>query len=161
MQYNVNPYIKGEEEKCEREPLRILGTLKDGMIYEASRLRISAQCVRVPVPNGHLATISMSFANKPTREQIIEKWRSFKPKINKFSLPSSPNPFLTYFDQEDRPQTKLDCDLCNGMGIAIGRLQEDRVLDYKFVVLLNNIYRGAAGGAILLAELLVELGYIN
>lgn len=160
MKDNVNPKIGGEEEKSEKEPLRIWGKLEDGKIAEFSDLKISATCIRVPVSNGHMASVSISFKNKPTKEEIIKAWKNFNPLLQ-FNLPSSPNPFITYFEEDNRPQTALDRLLGNGMGIAGGRLRKDNVLDYKFIGLSHNTIRGAAGGAILTAELLVAKGFMN
>lgn len=160
MQDNVNPLIGGEEEKSEREPLRIWGNLNNGEVQIAQAPTISATCIRIPVSDGHMASVSVKFDNKPTADQIIEAWRKFNPLAG-LDLPSAPNPFITYFDQEDRPQTALDRNIGNGMGIAVGRLREDDILDYKFVGLSHNTIRGAAGGSILTAELLVEKGYVK
>lgn len=157
---NVNPNISGEEEKSEKEPLKIWGKLADGKIDIAKTPIISATCVRIPVSNGHLASVAVKFATKPTREQIIEAWKNFNP-LRELNLPSAPNPFITYFEEENRPQTALDRDLEGGMGIAAGRLREDRILDWKFIGLSHNTIRGAAGGAILTAELLKEKGYLD
>ena len=158
---NVIPYIGGEEEKSEQEPLKVWGTLKDGVIVPAEKPVISAQCLRVPVQDGHTAAVSVKFTNKPTCEQIIDRWNSFKGALDGMGLPSAPEKFLTYYTQDDRPQTRLDRDLYGGMGISIGRLREDRLMDYRFVCLSHNTLRGAAGGAVLTAELLVKLGYIT
>lgn len=160
MEDNVIPFINGEEEKSEQEPLKILGRAAEGRIICADRPIISAQCVRVPVTDGHLATVWVLFRIKPTIEQILEKWRNFSGEPQKLNLPSAPNPFLTYFSEPDRPQTKLDRDLGNGMGIAIGRLRPDTIFHYKFVCLSHNTIRGAGGGAILLAELMVAKKYL-
>ena len=157
MDDNIIPFIKGEEEKSEKEPMKIWGTILNGEIKEAKLPIISSQCLRVPVSNGHIATVFVSFAKKITKGMIITNWQHFKPNL---SLPSSPEIFLKYFFEEDRPQTRLDRDLCNGMGISLGRLREDNLFDYKFVALSHNTIRGAAGGAILLAELLKKEGYI-
>lgn len=150
MKDNVNPLISGEEEKSEKEPLKILG----------ESLNISTTCIRVPVSDGHMASVAVSFEKKPTKEQIIKAWKNFKP-LSGLNLPSAPSPFITYFEEEDRPQTSLDRDLQNGMGIAAGRLREDNILDYKFIGLSHNTIRGAAGGAILTAELLKKKGFLN
>ena len=158
---NVIPYIGGEEEKSEQEPLKVWGALKDGVIVPAEKPVISAQCLRVPVQDGHTAAVSVKFTNKPTCEQIIDRWNSFKGALDGMGLPSAPEKFLTYYTQDDRPQTRLDRDLYGGMGISIGRLREDRLMDYRFVCLSHNTLRGAAGGAVLTAELLVKLGYIT
>ena len=157
---NVIPLIPGEEEKSEQEPGKIWGVLNAKGIELASKPVISAQCVRVPVTDGHLAAVSVSFAKKPSREEILEKWNAFEPLPQRWDLPSAPKPFLKYFDEPDRPQTKLDRDFQNGMGVTIGRLREDPVFDWKFVALSHNTLRGAAGGGVLMAELLCHEGYI-
>lgn len=157
---NINPLISGEEEKSEKEPLKILGNIKNGIIINASFPLISATCVRVPVSNGHLVSVTVKFNIKPKMEQIISAWRNFNPLAN-LKLPSAPNPFITYFSEDDRPQTALDRNLGNGMGIAAGRLREDNILDYKFIGLSHNTIRGAAGGAILTAEMLKTEGYLD
>lgn len=158
---NVIPLIKGEEEKSENEPLKVWGTVKDGKIVHATSPVITTQCIRVPVSDGHMAAVFVKFDRKPTQEQILKAWRGGKTHAEKLGLPSAPSPFLTYFDEPDRPQTRLDRDIGNGMGIAIGRLREDKVYDYKFVCLSHNTVRGAAGGAVLMAELLAAEGYIT
>lgn len=157
---NINPLIPGEEEKSEKEPLKIFGKLQNGKIVLANKLIISAACVRVPVSDGHLASVAVKFTGKPTKGQIIEAWKNFNPLAD-LNLPSAPNPFITYFEEDDRPQTALDRNLGNGMGISTGRLREDNILDYKFIGLSHNIIRGAAGGAILTAELLKKKGFLN
>ena len=157
---NVIPYIGGEEEKSEKEPLKIWGNIKDDKINLATSPIISAQCVRVPVSDGHLATVSVSFEEKPTKDDIINAWKEFKGKPQLFSLPTAPKQLLTYFEEADRPQTNLDRDMYNGMGITLGRLREDPLFHYKFVCLSHNTLRGAAGGAVLTAELLKEEGYL-
>ncbi len=157
---NVIPYIGGEEEKSEQEPLRIWGRVENGEIVKADQPVISAQCVRVPVTDGHLATVSVKFERKPTKEEILDCWRQYKGRPQELGLPSAPDPFITYFEENDRPQTKLDRDIGNGMGVSVGRLREDTLYDYKFVGLSHNTVRGAAGGAILIAELLKAEGYI-
>ena len=134
--------------------------LENGVIVPAEKPVISAQCLRVPVQDGHTAAVSVKFAQTPTKEQIIERWSSFKGALDGMGLPSAPKKFLTYFTEDDRPQTRLDRDLYGGMGISIGRLREDRIMDYRFVCLSHNTLRGAAGGAVLTAELLCKLGYI-
>ena len=158
---NVIPFIGGEEEKSEREPLKIWGSIKDDQIVTANLPEISAQCIRVPVTDGHLAAVSVSFEIKPTLDRMIEAWKGFKSKPQQLKLPSAPIPFITYFEETDRPQTKLDRNAENGMGITIGRLREDNIFDYKFVALSHNTVRGAAGGAILTAELLKAEGYLE
>jgi len=158
---NIIPYIGGEEEKSENEPLKIWGSIQDGKIVPASSPEITTQCIRVPVSDGHLAAAFVSFEKKPSREEILEKWANYKgiPQIKK--LPSAPEQFLKYFDEDNRPQTKLDRDYEKGMGITIGRLREDKMFDYKFVCLSHNTIRGAAGGGVLIAELLAAEGYLQ
>ncbi len=158
---NCIPFIKGEEEKSEKEPLKIFGTIENDKIIDANDIKISAQCVRVAVSDGHLATVFVKFKNKPAKEEIIEEWENYKTAIDGLDLPSAPSKFITYFKEDDRPQSKLDRDLYNGMGISVGRLREDNIFDYKFVGLSHNTIRGAAGGAILLAELLAKKGYLD
>ncbi len=158
---NVIPYIGGEEEKSEKEPLKIWGSLEDGFIVPASNPTISAQCVRVPSSDGHLAAVSVSFSRiKPSADEIIEIWRNFQGRPQELQLPSAPKQFLTYFEEFTRPQTKLDRNIENGMGISLGRLRSDSVFDYKFIGLSHNTLRGAAGGAVLIAELLYREGYL-
>lgn len=158
---NVIPYIGGEEEKSEQEPLRIWGHVANGSLVPASDPIISAQCIRVPVSDGHLATVFVSFEEKPSKEAILELWANFKGKPQLLDLPTAPKQFLTYFEENDRPQTKLDRDAENGMGITLGRLREDPLFDYKFVCLSHNTLRGAAGGSVLTAELLLTEGYLT
>lgn len=158
---NVIPYIGGEEEKSEVEPLKIWGNIENGEIKLASSPIISAQCVRVPVSDGHLATVSASFDNPPTLDEIKEIWDNYKGRPQELKLPSAPEKFITYFEEDNRPQTKLDRDTYNGMGITAGRLRKDNLFDIKFVSLSHNTLRGAAGGAVLMAELLCEEGYIG
>lgn len=157
---NVVPFISGEEEKSEQEPLKIWGKLEGDHIVNAASPVISTQCIRVPVSDGHLATVSVSFRKKPTKEQILERWASYSGKPQELNLPSAPKQFLKYMTEDDRPQTHLDRDYEKGMGITIGRLREDSIFDYKFVCLSHNTLRGAAGGAVLTAELLKEEGYL-
>jgi len=157
---NVNPLIPGEDEKSEIEPLKIFGSVKDGRIVNTGMPVISAQCIRVPATDGHLAAVSVKFKHKPTIEQILDCWNNVKTETDGMNLPSSPEQFLKYMDEPDRPQTRLDRDFGNGMGITIGRLREDAVMDYKFVCLSHNTIRGAAGGGVLSAEYLCKLGYI-
>ncbi len=159
MQDNANPYINGEEEKSEKEPLKIWGEVKNNNIQNREGINISATCIRVPVSDGHMGSVSVKFEDKPTKAQIIEAWNNFNP-LSGLELPSTPLPFITYIDADDRPQTRLDRNIGNGMGIAAGRLRDDNILDYKFVGLSHNTIRGAAGGAILTAELLVKKGYV-
>ncbi|MDP4095820.1 aspartate-semialdehyde dehydrogenase [Paenibacillus sp. P96] len=158
---NVIPYIGGEEEKSEQEPLRIWGSVAGGEIVKASAPLITTQCIRVPVTDGHLATVFVSFEKKPSKEEILERWQQFTGRPQELGLPSAPKQFITYFEEENRPQTKLDRDLEHGMGISTGRLREDTLYDYKFVGLSHNTLRGAAGGGVLIAELLKAEGYIQ
>ncbi|MBQ8323903.1 MAG: aspartate-semialdehyde dehydrogenase [Clostridia bacterium] len=158
---NVIPYIGGEEEKSEKEPLKVWGTVENGVIVNATTPVISAQCIRVPASDGHLAAVSVSFENKPSIEQIKADWASYEGEAQRLSLPHAPEKFLTYFEEDNRPQTRLDRDLYGGMGISIGRLREDTIFDYKFVCLSHNTLRGAAGGAVLGAELLYKQGYLG
>ncbi len=158
---NVIPFISGEEEKSEQEPLRILGTLSDGEIKKKEGLVITTQCIRVPVLNGHTAAVFVKFKKKPTKEQLIDALRKAKGAPQELNLPSAPKTFIQYLEDDNRPQVKLDVDFENGMGISIGRLREDFVYDYKFVGLSHNTVRGAAGGAVLCAELLKAQGYIE
>ena len=158
---NVIPYIGGEEEKSEQEPLRIWGKVEGGVIVKAKAPVITTQCIRVPVIDGHMAAVFVEFAKKPSKEQILEDWRTFRGKPQELGLPSAPAQFLTYFEEDNRPQTALDRDIYGGMGVALGRLREDFMFDYKFIGLSHNTLRGAAGGALLNAELLYRLGYIN
>ena len=157
---NVIPFISGEEEKSEQEPLKIWGKLEDGLIVNASSPKISAHCVRVPVSDGHLATVFVKFKNKPTKEQMLAAWATFKGEPQKLKLPSAPAQFLHYCAEDNRPQTKLDRDYERGMGICIGRLRDDPIFDYRFVCLSHNTLRGAAGGAVETAELLCAQGWI-
>ena len=161
MVENVIPYIGGEEEKSEKEPLRIWGKLEDGVIKPAENPVITCQCIRVPVLNGHTAAVFVKFKKKPTKEQLIEKLVSYKGLPQKLSLPSAPRQFIRYLNEDDRPQVTLDVDFEKGMGISVGRLREDSVYDWKFIGLSHNTVRGAAGGAVLCAELLTKQGYIE
>jgi aspartate-semialdehyde dehydrogenase len=158
---NLIPFIGGEEEKSEKEPLRVWGTVENGSIIPANEPVITTQCLRVPVTDGHMAAVFVKFDNPPTKEQILEEWRSFEGKPQKLGLPSAPEKFITYFEEDNRPQTKLDRDLYGGMGVSVGRLRADTVYDYKFVGLSHNTLRGAAGGAVLIAELLYREGYLK
>lgn len=158
---NVIPYIGGEEEKSEKEPLKIWGTVKDGAIIPSEGPSITTQCLRVPVSDGHMAAVFVSFENKPEKDEILKIWKEFKGIPQELNLPSAPKQFLTYYEENDRPQTKLDRDLYNGMGVSVGRLREDSQYDYKFVCLSHNTVRGAAGGGILMAELLCAQGYVD
>jgi aspartate-semialdehyde dehydrogenase len=157
---NVIPYIGGEEEKSEREPMKLWGKVEDGVIKNASSPAITAQCIRVPVTNGHMAAVFVSFKKKPSKEEILERWSSFTGRAVELGLPSSPKRFLHYFTEDNMPQTRLHRNLENGMAVSIGRLREDTQYDYKFVCLSHNTLRGAAGGAVLLAELLCAENYI-
>lgn len=161
MVENVIPYIGGEEEKSEKEPLRIWGKLEDGVIKPAENPVITCQCIRVPVLNGHTAAVFVKFKKKPTKEQLIEKLVSYKGLPQKLSLPSAPRQFIRYLNEDDRPQVTLDVDFEKGMGISVGRLREDSVYDWKFIGLSHNTVRGAAGGAVLCAELLTKQGYME
>ena len=158
---NVILYIGGEEEKSEREPLKLWGKIENGAIKNADSPSITAQCLRVAATDGHMAAVFMSFRKKPTIEQILARWDSFSGRPQELGLPSAPKKFLHYFAEDNRPQTKLDRMLENGMAVSIGRLREDTQYDYKFVCLSHNTLRGAAGGAVLLAELLCAEGYID
>ncbi len=158
---NVIPYISGEEEKSEQEPLRIWGHIENGAIEKAQEPVITCQCIRVPVLNGHTAAVFVKFRKKPTKEQLIEKINSFSGLPQELKLPSAPKQFMRYMEEDNRPQVALDVDYENGMGISVGRLREDTVYDYKFVGLSHNTVRGAAGGGVLCAELLTAQGYIS
>lgn len=161
MEGNIIPYIGGEEEKSEQEPLRIWGHIEDGVIVKAQSPVITCQCIRVPVLNGHTAAVFVKFKKKVTKEELIEKLESFKGLPQELKLPSAPAQFIRYMEENNRPQVSLDVDFENGMGISVGRLREDTVYDYKFVGLSHNTVRGAAGGAVLCAELLTAKGYIK
>ena len=158
---NIIPYIGGEEEKSEQEPLRVWGKVENGQIVKAEGTTITTQCIRVPVTDGHTAAVFVKFENKPTKEQILEDWKSFKGLPQELGLPNAPEQFITYFEEDNRPQARLDRDIYGGMGVTAGRLREDTLFDYKFVGLSHNTVRGAAGGAVLIAELLYRLGYFN
>ena len=158
---NIIPYIGGEEEKSEKEPLKIWGNVENGEIVSATAPVITAQCLRVPVSDGHTAAVFVSFENKPSKEEILSAWANFKGVPQELELPSAPAQFLQYFEEENRPQAKLDRMAGNGMSVTAGRLRDDVVFDYKFVGLSHNTLRGAAGGAVLLAELLAAKGYFN
>lgn len=160
MQENVIPYISGEEEKSVKEPMKIWGKVKNGSVILAKNPKITATCIRVPLKDGHMAVVSISFAKKPTTKQILSAWKKFNPLKN-LNLPSAPYPFITIMSEEDRPQTRLDRDVGGGMGISVGRLREDSIFDYTFMGLSHNTIRGAAGGAILIAELLKKKGYLG
>ncbi|MGN0794109.1 MAG: aspartate-semialdehyde dehydrogenase [Aristaeellaceae bacterium] len=158
---NVIPYISGEDEKSENEPLKLWGRVENGRIVNAELPVISAQCLRVACADGHMAAVSVSFRNKPSMDEIKERWANFETEAQRLELPSAPKPFLQYFEDPSRPQTKLDRDFQNGFGVSIGRLREDKLFDYRFVCLSHNTVRGAAGGAMLTAELLCRKGYIT
>lgn len=158
---NVIPFIGGEEEKSEKEPLKIWGEIKGDVIVDSQRPNFTAQCLRVPVSNGHMAAAFVRFENKPTKEEILNIWKSYKGKAQELNLPSAPKQFLNYFEEDNFPQTKLHRNLEGGMAISIGRLREDTQYDYKFVALSHNTLRGAAGGAVLMAELLAAEGYLD
>ena len=158
---NVIPFIKGEEEKSEKEPLKIWGRFEDGRIVPAAGPVITAQCIRVPATDGHLAAVFVSFERKPSREEVLSAWQGFVGKPQQLGLPSAPIPFLRYFEDESRPQTRLDREAGKGMAVTIGRLRPDPLFDYRFVCLSHNTVRGAAGGAVLTAELLQAEGYIQ
>ena len=161
MVENIIPYIGGEEEKSEQEPLRIWGKVCDGKIEKASSPVITTQCIRVPVLDGHTAAVFVNFKKKPKKEQLIEKLRDYRGLPQELSLPSAPKQFIQYLEEDNRPQVTLDVDYENGMGISVGRLREDSLYDFKFVGLSHNTVRGAAGGAILCAETLVAKNYIQ
>jgi aspartate-semialdehyde dehydrogenase len=158
---NVIPYIGGEEEKSEQEPLRIWGRVENGVIVKANAPLITTQCIRVPVTNGHTAAVFVDFAKKPSKEEILACWKAYKGKPQTLKLPSAPEQFITYFEEDNRPQAALDRDIYGGMGVTVGRLREDSLFDYKFVGLSHNTLRGAGGGAVLIAELLTAEGYIT
>ena len=158
---NVIPYIGGEEEKSEQEPMKIWGKIVGDKIVDATEPNITAQCLRVPVSDGHTAAVFVSFEKKPTKEEILQAWKEFSGVPQELKLPSAPKQFLNYFEENDRPQARLDRNLEGGMAVSIGRLREDSQYDYKFVCLSHNTLRGAAGGAVLLAELLAAKGYFD
>jgi aspartate-semialdehyde dehydrogenase len=161
MVENIIPYIGGEEEKSEQEPLRLWGKVENGEIVKASEPVITCQCIRVPVLNGHTAAVFVKFRKKPTKEELIDRIVNFKGIPQELELPSAPKQFIQYLEEDNRPQVTLDVDFEKGMGISVGRLREDSVYDYKFVGLSHNTVRGAAGGAVLSAELLTAKGYIK
>lgn len=161
MVENIIPYIGGEEEKSEQEPLRLWGKVEDGRIVKAESPVITCQCIRVPVLDGHTAAVFVKFRKKPTKEQLIEKLVNFKGLPQELDLPSAPKQFIQYLEEDNRPQVSLDVNFERGMGISVGRLREDTVYDFKFVGLSHNTLRGAAGGALLCAELLTAKGYIQ
>ena len=157
---NVIPYIGGEEEKSEKEPMKVWGHIENGVIVDKKDMTITSQCIRVPVTDGHLATVFISFENKPSKEEILEAWNNYSGRPQELELHTAPKKFLTYFEEDNRPQTGTDRDLEGGMGVSAGRLREDSLFDYKFVGLSHNTLRGAAGGSLLLAELLYKEGYL-
>ncbi len=158
---NLIPYIGGEEEKSEQEPLKVWGKIEGDKIVNASAPEITTQCLRVPVSDGHTAAVFVTFENKPSKEEIIKLWADFKSVPQELELPSAPKQFIHYFEEDNRPQAKLDRNLENGMAVSTGRLREDSQYDYKFVSLSHNTLRGAAGGGVLLAELLAAKGYFD
>lgn len=161
MVENIIPYIGGEEEKSEREPLKVFGTVENGEIVTALEPKITCQCVRVPVLNGHTAAVFVNFRKKPEREVLIERLRSFAGLPQELDLPSAPSRFIQYLEEDNRPQVKLDVEYERGFGVSIGRLREDAMFDYKFIGLAHNTVRGAAGGGVLCAETLAAKGYIT
>ena len=158
---NIIPYIVGEDKKSEVEPLKIWGEVMGNIIVNATGPKITAQCLRVPVSDGHTAACFVSFENKPTKDEILKAWKDFSGEAQKLHLPSAPKQLIHYLKDDDRPQPKLDANIENGMAVCAGRLREDSVFDYKFIGLSHNTVRGAAGGAILLAELLNAKGYFK
>ena len=158
---NVIPYIGGEEEKSEREPLKLWGKIVGDEIVPATEPAFTAQCLRVPVSDGHMGAVFVDFKNKPSKEEMIDIWTKFSGRAQELNLPSAPKQFLHYFTEDNLPQTKLQRDLEGGMAVSIGRLREDTQYDYKFVCLSHNTLRGAAGGAVLMAELLAAEGYLD
>ena len=161
MEGNIIPYIGGEEEKSEKEPLRLWGKIEDGVIVPATEPVITCQCLRVPVSDGHTAAVFVSFEQKPSKDEILKIWEDFKGVPQELELPSAPKQFIHYFQEDDRPQAKLDRNIEGGMAVSVGRLREDTMFDYKFVCLSHNTLRGAAGGGVLLAELLAAKGYMD
>ena len=157
---NVIPFISGEETKSEKEPLKIWGKIDGVEIKDTQEMVITSQCIRIPVTEGHLAAVFVTFEHKPAKETVLELWKNYRSKCQDLNLPHAPKQFLTYFEEDNRPQTRLDRDLEQGMGITIGRLREDTIFDYKFICLSHNTLRGAAGGSVLTAELLKAEGYL-
>ena len=158
---NLIPYIGGEEEKSEKEPLKVWGKIEGDKIVDATEPKITTQCLRVPVSDGHTAAVFVSFENKPSVDEIKKAWKDFSGEPQKLNLPSAPKQFLNYFEENDRPQARLDRDMEGGLAVSVGRLREDSIYDYKFVSLSHNTLRGAAGGAVLMAELLAAKGYLD
>ena len=158
---NVIPYIGGEEEKSEQEPLHIWGEVKNGVVVPCTDTLITSQCIRVPVTDGHTATVFVNFEKNPSKDEILTAWKEYKGLPQELKLPHAPEQFITYFEEDDRPQCRLDRDIYGGMGITAGRLREDSIFDWKFVGLSHNTLRGAAGGGLLSAELLYKLGYFD
>ena len=158
---NIIPYIGGEEEKSEKEPLKVWGKIDGDKIVDNTDIKITSQCIRVPVTDGHLATTFVKFENKPSKEEILELWKSYSGRPQELELHTAPKQFITYFEEDNRPQTGVDRDIEGGMGVTAGRLREDNLFQWKFVGLSHNTLRGAAGGAMLTAELLTKLGYIT
>jgi aspartate-semialdehyde dehydrogenase len=158
---NLIPYIGGEEEKSEQEPLKVWGTIQNGEIVKATSPVITTQCLRVPVSDGHTAAVFVEFEKKPTKEEILQAWAEFKGEPQDLELPHAPKQFIHYFEEDNRPQANLDRNLEGGMAVSVGRLREDTLFDYKFVCLSHNTLRGAAGGGVLLAELLAKKGYFD
>jgi aspartate-semialdehyde dehydrogenase len=158
---NIIPFISGEEEKSEKEPLKIWGEVHGGIITNAEAPLITTQCIRVPVSDGHLAAVYVTFKNKPSKDEILNIWKNFAGEPQSLELPNAPKQFLNYYTEDDMPQTKLCRTLENGMAVSVGRLREDTQYDYKFVCVSHNTLRGAAGGAVLLAELLCAKGYMD
>lgn len=161
MNDNLIPFIGGEEEKSEQEPLKVWGTIENGEIVKAATPSITTQCLRVPVSDGHTAAVFVSFEEKPSKEEILKLWEEFKGEPQDLELPSAPKQFIHYFTEDNRPQANLDRNLEGGMAVSVGRLREDTQYDYKFVCLSHNTLRGAAGGGVLLAELLAAKGYFD
>lgn len=161
MVENIIPYIGGEEEKSEKEPLKVMGKVENGVIVPSDNLKISCTCIRVPVVDGHTASVRVSFKKKPTKEEFIKAITSYKGVPQEKNLPHAPKQFIHYFEEVDRPQVKLDVDLEGGMAISVGRLEEDNIFQYKFVALSHNTLRGAAGGGLLTAETLYALNYFD
>ncbi|MFA5659309.1 MAG: aspartate-semialdehyde dehydrogenase [Oscillospiraceae bacterium] len=158
---NLIPFIGGEEEKSEKEPLKVWGEIKNGKIVNADAPKITTQCLRIPVSDGHTAAVFVRFENKPSKEDILKLWKDFKGVPQELDLPSAPKQFLNYFEEDNRPQIRLERNLENGMAVSIGRLREDTQYDYKFVCISHNTLRGAAGGGVLMAELLAARGYFD